>query len=83
MTNIAITGRTIILNCSTFFGGGESMYSRAAIPVIVLSTLLWGCSDNLESNSHFTTTQGIAKKRPNILLIVADDLGYSDIGAFA
>ena len=58
------------------------MYSRAAIPVIVLSTLLWGCSDNLESNSHFTTTQGMAKKRPNILLIVADDLGYSDIGAF-
>ncbi|EKU31208.1 arylsulfatase [Alcaligenes sp. HPC1271] len=29
-------------------------------------------------NSHAATET----KRPNILLIVADDLGYSDIGAF-
>lgn len=58
------------------------MYSREAVLVIVLSVFIWGCSSNSESNSQFTTTQGIAKKRPNILLIVADDLGYSDIGAF-
>tara|TARA_B100000809_G_scaffold191551_1_gene190236 strand:- start:10 stop:312 length:303 start_codon:yes stop_codon:yes gene_type:complete len=26
--------------------------------------------------------EGVASDRPNILLIVADDLGYTDIGAF-
>lgn len=53
--------------------------SRAALPclmAVALIAALGGCRQG--SRGADTATA----KRPNILLIVADDLGYSDIGAF-
>jgi arylsulfatase len=46
------------------------------VPLLVLAAA--GCEQVRETAP---STQQIAK-RPNVLLIVADDLGYSDIGAF-
>ncbi|MGE8317779.1 MAG: arylsulfatase [Comamonas sp.] len=44
-----------------------------------LAALLAGCGGG-DGGQGFAGT--VVQKRPNILLIVADDLGYSDIGAF-
>jgi arylsulfatase len=42
-----------------------------------------GCSqESIEESQAAVETDSSAAKRPNILLIVADDVGYSDIGAF-
>ena len=45
-------------------------------PFLILAPA--GCEQARETTP---ATQQVAK-RPNVLLIVADDLGYSDIGAF-
>ena len=45
-------------------------------PLLVLAAA--GCEQARETTP---ASQQVAK-RPNVLLIVADDLGYSDIGAF-
>lgn len=59
------------------------MNLQASIICAFISTLLWGCSDNLEvEDSSSLAQQSVTATQPNILLIVADDLGYSDIGAF-
>ena len=55
---------------------GLTMY-RSAVLLILMATL-GGCS----KDSQFQKNAEVAPLRPNILLIVADDLGYSDIGAF-
>jgi len=44
---------------------------RNLIAAILVLPFLWSCSETVET-----------PKRPNILLIVADDLGYTDIGAY-
>jgi len=47
----------------------------------VLGTTLWlvfGCAPTEE----VTDATGVKQDRPNIVLIVADDLGYTDLGAF-
>ncbi|HMF68957.1 MAG TPA: hypothetical protein VK602_15275, partial [Phyllobacterium sp.] len=36
----------------------------------------------VEEAAPTTMVQAVAKAPPNILLILADDMGYSDIGAF-
>lgn len=50
---------------------------------VVLAASLAGCASDGTSTPQPTPTPAPqASKRPNVLLIVADDLGYSDIGAF-
>lgn len=49
--------------------------------LVPLFILLAACSQDASSPSE-SSSASQADKRPNILLIVADDLGYSDIGAF-
>ncbi|MEH6570994.1 MAG: arylsulfatase [Halioglobus sp.] len=48
------------------------------IPLAILLTLV-SCSQEIEVPAE---SPSVEQRRPNILLIVADDLGYSDIGSF-
>lgn len=62
-------------------GGGSGV--RACVAALLLGLLCvpaWA-GGKATADAHVSDTRGGAK-RPNILLIVADDLGYSDIGAF-
>ncbi len=45
-------------------------------------SLLALCCASLPCLVQATTTEPTSKKQPNVLVIVADDMGYSDIGAF-
>ncbi|MEW7851243.1 arylsulfatase [Massilia aurea] len=49
-----------------------------ALALTILATLLAACNSAPTSSS----VAHVPAKRPNILFIMADDLGYSDIGAF-
>jgi len=59
-----------------------------SIALILLSLLLTSCtatdtqSNNVDSNIDLATAKDTAQQKPNILLVVADDLGMLDIGAF-
>lgn len=50
-----------------------------AISLFIAVAGLTGCNDNNNDTSSGTVAE---KKQPNVLFIMADDLGYSDIGAF-
>ena len=44
--------------------------------------LLWACSNGPDRAEQAAIDTAAESRRPNILLIVADDLGYGDLGAF-
>ncbi len=56
------------------------MQSRTQIPVVAGALLLMTIGISCNQATNPTTRE--PTKRPNILLIVADDMGYSDIGPF-
>lgn len=49
--------------------------TRSYLSAIAISVVLTACGADTDKNNH-------TEKRPNILLILADDLGTHDIGAF-
>ena len=51
--------------------------SFSTLSIALLSIYLTGCNDDDQTSA--TVTQ---KQKPNVLFIMADDLGYSDLGAF-
>jgi len=51
----------------------------AVLAFVALALILVSCKQEIESVGESSLTEA---RQPNILLIVADDLGYSDIGSF-
>lgn len=54
----------------------NSLFSTLSIALFSLS--ISACSNDSDHSNTVVET----KKQPNILFIMADDLGYSDLGAF-
>lgn len=52
-------------------------FNFALVPVLAAAVVLAACT-----TGPSPTASAVPSKRPNILVIVADDLGYSDLGAF-
>ena len=47
--------------------------------LVVATIFMMSCDQKSQSSDKATS---VKSKRPNILLIVADDMGYTDIGSF-
>ncbi len=55
---------------------GRRRYAPTLIAALIAAATLGACSDNDDE------AEPAPRNQPNILLIVADDLGFSDLGAF-
>ena len=54
----------------------------AVLALYLISILSFSCSTHSDETKRSCSTHSAKTKRPNILLIVADDMGYTDIGSF-
>ena len=68
-----------ILNIKPANEGTSMSIQRRLSVLIILSVSLAGCEHDTPAGPGTPTDEAI---RPNILLIVADDMGYTDIGSF-
>ena len=48
----------------------------------LLAIVLAGCVAEETDTKHTSTSDSTSETRPNILLIIGDDMGFSDVGAF-
>ncbi|OUU79835.1 MAG: hypothetical protein CBC38_03500 [Gammaproteobacteria bacterium TMED78] len=53
------------------------MHFKYSFVIFLIFSFILGCSENIDQTQEVTQDD-----RPNILFIVADDMGYSDLGAF-
>ena len=53
-----------------------------AAALLTVSTVLPGCQTDVDSSDPAIVADSAPDSPPNIILIVADDMGYTDLGAF-
>ena len=52
------------------------------LSLMVCSFLAAACSENPSETTAVTAVAGSESRKPNVLILIADDMGYSDISAF-